>query len=749
MSTAAGLEDLDEDDEDEETLQLQLQEIQARLKLKKLQKSKAKDPRPSDERKNSIGGQGAVLARANSAAAGRLRPDGGGSQREALESAKPQASIHVPVSPTRRVQTTEPARSPGRVLLGIDKGLKGGDVSLRRAPSLRHVRPEAAIEERRTVGYLQRANSQTSNHGSGISRSQSSLDDNKPRTFSERMAAVRTQEAESRERDARIQRARSKAFDIDAQQMEEFKSAATAMPEVTPQAPDFSRNQIISAYNKPAGGLLQRSKSTSAISSGTMTESASRITSTNSSAVSASQASSQSRRKLPAKKEESVPSEFEIFSSLHLSKRIIPHTILTRTLAGKKTLILPELLKVVVAPQFRLPDVEEDIVVLAVIASKSEPKKHKAKSTNEERGKYMVMTLTDLKWELDMFLFNSGFDKFWKLTPGTVIAILNPSIMPPMKADTGRFSITLNSSDDTVLELGTARDLGFCKSVKTDGKTCDAWIDKRHTEYCDFHVNAQLKKTTAGRMEVNSMNFGKKRNQGSDTYGARKFNSRYVTPREEPPKDGSKYDWESKSKYYIAAPARGPANFIGGPGRSTANLLDDPDVDPDAFHRGSSKEERMRRQLAAAEKERETARKLGAVGGGLGADYMRKRDRPTLDSSSINDDPAEPAPDVAILGLLGSKTKAVQLSPIKRKRAGTSTPTSSDGAMGWGGHLTKELGRMKDGERLQPLKKKTRFVTAKGIREAGRESFGGDVAAPTSVDDDDDDDDDDDLDIIK
>jgi minichromosome maintenance protein 10 len=39
--------------------------------------------------------------------------------------------------------------------------------------------------------------------------------------------------------------------------------------------------------------------------------------------------------------------------------------------------------------------------------------------------------------------------------------------------------------------------------------------------------------------------------------------------------------------------------------------------------------------------------------------------------------------------------------------------------------------------------RKTRFVTEKGIREAGRESFGGDAAPPPPADNDDDGDNDD------
>jgi minichromosome maintenance protein 10 len=742
------LEEDDEDEEDEETLQLQLQEIQARLKLKKLQKAKTKDgTKASEMEKEHILGGAALLARTSSTPASQSHQGNTGKQRHRLDSSKSQESIHVPVSPTRRVQSTEPARSPGRVLLGIDKGLKGRDVSLRRAPSLRNASNEQGTEPRQPGGYLQRANSQASTHGSLTSRSQSSVDEKKPRTFSERMADVRNQEADRREKDARIKQARSKAFDIDAEEMEVFKSTAALLPHVKLQAPEFSREEVLSTYNKPIGGLLQRSKSTPIISSGTRITSDSKPTSTTAANSSSTQPSGRAKLKAVSGSAEAraASSEFESFSSLHLSRRIIPHNVLTRTLSGKLTFTIPDLFKVVVAPHFRLPDVEEDIVLLAIVASKSEPRQHKAKATNDERGKYMVMTLTDLKWELDLFLFNSGFDKFWKLTLGTVIAILNPNIMPPTKADTGRFSVTLNSSEDTVLELGAARDLGFCKSVKKDGKTCDSWIDKRHTEYCDFHVNETLRKTIAGRMEVNTMNFGKKRG-GPSPYGGRKFNSRVLPEYEEPKKEHSKYDRGTHSKIYIGAPMRGGATFARGPGRSTADLLDDDDVDPDAFHRGTSKEERMRRQLAATEKEKDIAQKLGRIGGGLGADYLRVRDQPTPASSSMIDEPPEPPPDATALGLLGGQAKEVHLSPIKRKRAGTSTSTSST-AVGWGVHLTKELGRMKEGERLQPVKKKTRFITPKGIREAGRESFGGDVPPPGA--DDNDDDDEDDLDIVK
>jgi minichromosome maintenance protein 10 len=342
----------------------------------------------------------------------------------------------------------------------------------------------------------------------------------------------------------------------------------------------------------------------------------------------------------------------------------------------------------------------------------------------------MIMSVTDLKWEIDLFLFDSGFEKFWKMTPGTIIAILNPGIMPPSRgrADTGKFSMTVNSEADTILEVGTARDLGFCKSVKKDGKTCGSWVDKRHTEFCEYHVNEIAKKTNTKLMGTKNMAF---------TGGGITQNPNFMAYNKKAQGD-ARTRWDRASQSHI---------YVGG-NASTAKLLDNVDYIPDAFHRGSTKEERVTRQILAKEKERELARKLGAMGGGLGADYMRTKDTTRPEPMATEYQPPTP-PDAAKLGLLSGKAKDVILSPIKRKRTNTSSLTSTTAAMGWGKDLTKKLGGMKDGESLQPpVKKKTRFVTEKGIREAGRESFGGDLPKVTTVDDFDDDDDDD-LDIIR
>ena len=713
---------LDEDeDEDEETLQLQLKEIQARLKLKKLQK-KATQGSDTEE----INRAGTALSRANSAAANRAQSRISELRDERLQRSKSQASVHVPVSPIRRARpSAEVNRSPQRILLGIDKGLKASDVSLKRAPSLRKVQDEVPQKSNLLGPFLQRTSSQASSRVSGLSSQQ----DDQPMSFSERMAALKKQDKEREERNLRVKKNRSMAFDIDHQKMQNLKETAVEYLDAPRAVPEFSRDEVLSSYNRPTG--LPRSKTTPNLRAGIRTPSNSTdITSTSTKSVLAKgdipKRGVSKLQKQPSELTDAEASQFEPYSSIHLSKRIVPHKDLARILTGKRTFVIPDLLRTVKGPDFSGPDIEEDLVVFGIIAQKSEPRSHAQNGKNDKRGKYMVMSLTDLKWDLDLFLFDSAFEKFWKLTVGTIIAILNPSFLPPPKgkADTGKFSLTLNSNADSVIEIGTARDLGFCKSVKKDGKTCTTWVDRRHTEFCDFHVNETLKKTHANRMEVNTMNFGRGPN------GEKRFNSRDMTGSFDRQK---KVEQEKKTRYDRESHSQ---IFIGK--RSMTNLLDDNDFDPDAFHRGSTKEERMRRRILEQEKERDLRKKLGGIGTGIGADYMRQKvpsQEQDFNSSSIG---AEPPPDAAALGLLSGKAKDVQLSPIKRKRANTN---SSSAAVGWGSNLSKELGRMKNGESLQPVKKKTRFVTEKGIREAGRESIGGDAVkavVSTLVDDDDD-----------
>ncbi|SPQ26895.1 80d3c72f-2274-4d1e-887f-f1446bafdcb2 [Thermothielavioides terrestris] len=799
-----GGDDDNEEDEDEETLQLKLQALQARLKLKKLQAAKAqkKSAAASQPGSGDVGGMREVPLQSRLAAA-RDRMERQASSRDIVQ---------VPASPVKKVQAASDLQtSPQRVLLGIDKGLRGADVSLKKAPSQRRAN-DAQLAP--SGGFLRRAKSPLSDH--------SQQEASRPLSFNERLAAARTEEAARQERRERARNLRSTAFNVGRQEMEDYKTKAQDLPDLPSKPQEFSRDEVLASMGRSSGTQIPRSSTAPTLGSGArIGNSDSTTTATKSSSGSAD-----------------LDGSFEPYSGLHLSKRILPHNVLARAVSGKKTYLLKDLLRQVKAPDWSLPDDETDIVVFAIVASKSDPRSHrpgpgKDGKSQQDRGKYMVLTLVDLTYEVDLFLFNSGFDRFWKLTPGTVLAILNPGILPPPpgREATNRFGLMINSDEDTILEIGGARDIGYCKSIKKDGTYCKSWVNARRTEYCEFHTNEAVRKARSSRIEMSTTaGFG-----GGDVTRWRKHNSRQVFVKSEEERARGHYDRATQSQYFI----------------STAHRATDPDDERlTGIADRKEREAALKRRLAQAEKERDIARRLGEVGGGAGREYMSRAaataaaaHRTTTKGSTpaaalgssfssssavttsfssapppTNDQQQQPARkwDARSLGLVGRHQPKISLGPAptttttaaKRKRpesagsAATSTSTTaangnigsgggggSKAPLGWGALLKDKLGRMREGERLDgrtapsapglaaPGSSSSTAtgggaadgsggggggIDEKGIREAGRESLGERLSAAGKVTrrrvvlpdrgaggGDDDDDDDDDLIILR
>ncbi|RDA92460.1 hypothetical protein CP533_6430 [Ophiocordyceps camponoti-saundersi (nom. inval.)] len=681
----------DEDEDDEETLQLKLQEIQARLKLKKLQNAKSRE---NSELGQSAGAEPTIPAVPSRRQSRDVKTSTEGSSKPA--SARSQ--IQVPASPVRRAQPPQQPKSPSRYLLGIDnKSLAMREVSLKRPPPKRSSREHATSQ---SEGILERGGALNHSTASSSSSSSTLQETQRLPTFNERLSASRTAEAALAQRQARVQKKRSNAFGIGQEEMEEYKKNATEIPDDTPaNAPTFTRQEILSQGNlsksmtTPNLGSLQSNSTDGSASSEKPTGSA-----------------------------QTESSSFEPYSCFHLSRRILPHRVLARYVSGKKSLSLKDLLKTVKAPDYSLPDVDQDMVVFAILASKSEPRSHQASANKRTpAGKYMVMTLVDLKMEVELFLFKSGFTRFWKLTEGTVLAILNPTVMPPPpgRQDTGRFSLVINSDADTILEIGAARDLEFCRSLKKDGNICGSWVNRKRTEFCEFHSNEAVRKQRSKRVELNSGGFG-----------GRPHNSRELHK----PKNHN-YDWETKTRWF-ASRSHSAADLIDGKNRTATDKKE--------------REDFLRRSMEAKEKEREIMKRLGRVGNAAGKEYMQSAGCRTPETD-VGDAPTakgRTGEAAAIsLGLHKGKDRAIHLSPIKRKRPQSSLASSSSLAKtgyGWGSSLKEKLTKMREGDEAQregksPTRKKTRFVTDRGIREAGRDSLG--KEAEEAEDDDDDDDD--------
>lgn len=745
-------EEEEEEDEDEETLQLKLAALQAKLKLKKLQRKKGKAAVPG--RGPEVGG--------NITSTSARKENGPPTTRTHTFIGRPllakpliSTDVQVSVSPQRKFKIPEEALSPGRLLLGIDKGLKGKNMSLRRPPD---ERPGSEDPFRTTPISVTVSRKFGSTRNSTTSQLHET--DRQAKSFSEKIAHTRKQDKAEKENAERLRKQRSTGFGIQQNDISNYRTAADRAESrqkkgdtcCTPEV-GFSRDQVLQAAGKANGGFVRRSNIASSRQRSQERRGPPMDIWRNPNAesepipilrINSNVAKKRTQSASPSKKTATEsPSEtstttsdslFEPFSSIHLSKRLLPHDLLTCTFTEKSILLLTDLLGSVKSPCFSLPEnLEPDYVILAIIAEKSPPLTHKdnyratkpsntssvseaADSEQNTNGKYIKVTLTDLKWTLDLYLFSTAYTRFWKLTPGTVIALLNPSIMPPKpgQTDTSRFSLTLNSSDDTVLEIGTSRNLGWCKSVRKDGKKCGSWVDKRHTEFCEFHVDRVVERTRRGRMEVQGMSApfapGGRRGGRTGFFGGKKRGEKPGGRDDGLTREGGQYDRATAPRYFV-----GPSI----PGSSAARLLDA----EGGLERGGSKEERVRKRLAERERENEIARRLGEGGNGAGSEYLRLRNGESNPraNGAVEAQGAETV-DAGSLGLLGNKAREVHLSPIKKRKGVT-------------------LGRGSE-------RKKTRFVTEKGIREAGRESFGVPVPTAGQGDDDDDDDDDDALEVV-
>lgn len=364
----------DNEDEDEETLQLRLEALEARLKLKRLQSKKAK-ANASGSDVECEDGNGPKSKRGASSLYS-LRKAVGNSSHSLLPLSKSSGDIQVPLSPERKPTTAQEQRSPGRVLLGIDKGLSAKNVSLRRAPKLRTA--SSSNEDPFGATSLQTFTAR------GLDREHHTNGGPAVKSFNERIAESRLCEKEAQERKQRSERLRKQkasGFGVQQEDIDAFKSASfeeeKRVQKTTSAATEqrgFSRDEVIKAVNKPAGGLVQRSNTVSGAHNSRRTKTSSTISSDEvfvrpKSAASASTTNAfdrpsrqtsisllddSSRPNAPV----SAPSDsslFEGYSSINLSRRVLPHTFLKRTLEGKTPVLIPDLLRTVKAPDFSLP----------------------------------------------------------------------------------------------------------------------------------------------------------------------------------------------------------------------------------------------------------------------------------------------------------------------------------------------------------------------------------------------------------
>ena len=690
-----------DEDEDEETLKLQLAAIEAKLKLKKLQQNKA---RAEDTRTAAIPGP------AHQFSATRPTPS--------------MSSVHVTLSPTKQEREVRLQKSPSRLILGIDKGIRSTDVSMRRAGTLNgsptRSRSEIDLSHIRVAprgeGHAQRKIDPAA--GSEV----------QAKSFSERMAEIRGDDkVDQRKRDALAQQTRAATrpdravldrFRLDAERDREQRDQRSPNRR-TQFGTGFTREEVLkSLQTENVTRALKKSRTLPDLRQG----------------IAKSDAHHAPKSVQKSTKQGGDSSLYESCSKLNLSSRILPHSFVQSSIPRDvyAHLRLADLLRQVIAPKFELPVSMTNYAVFGIIARKTNPLDHKnsklKKTEDNSKGnadwerewqdgsqnqkKFMIMTLTDLTWSIDLFLFGTAVPQFHRLSPGTVVAILDPTIMPPKKGreDTGAFSLSLHSSDDTILEIGHSRDLSFCSSIKKNGQPCGEWINGAKTDICEFHLNIQLSKAQAGRMGTNAgtNGFGKGVSGRAPVSGPKHDSDNGIVIGRGLISRGTKFDPDSGSRYYISSSTpgtgtRGAGAPIYDPNQTTARMIDADDDDP-FIAEGQlcrDKDALLRRRMATQAKQQEIAKALSKGGGAgkAGEEYLRHRlERAASPSKSAR--VGRPVEDVA--------------STTQESSGSLKSNVMSSGLDG----IKSNGKRFADDVRLSPMKK-SRFLTKIGVRERG------------------------------
>nr|AAH90220.1 LOC398196 protein [Xenopus laevis] len=185
----------------------------------------------------------------------------------------------------------------------------------------------------------------------------------------------------------------------------------------------------------------------------------------------------------------------EKFSGLRIRKPRVSSSEMERKMNGRKLIRLAQLQNKIATEKLE----EEDWVTFGVIVKKITPQ-----SSNNGKT-FSIWRLNDLK-DLDkyisLFLFGDVHKEHWKTDQGTVIGLLNAN---PMKPKEGTDEVCLSvDNPQKVLLMGDAVDLGTCKARKKNGDPCTQMVNLNDCEYCQYHVQAQYKKVSSKRADLQS-----------------------------------------------------------------------------------------------------------------------------------------------------------------------------------------------------------------------------------------------------
>lgn len=188
---------------------------------------------------------------------------------------------------------------------------------------------------------------------------------------------------------------------------------------------------------------------------------------------------------------------FDSYSRMYISKRYIIKYDVVKQFGGTKVYTIKHMLQTssIKGKEFLT---NSNFILVAMISQKSD-----SLMTQNGRGKYIRMILTDFHHEIMLLLFGDAYAKYWKLPVGSIIAILNPEIEDKYHRHNGKQVHTENdyllrvNYDSSILEYAKARDYGTCSF-----RGCKTTINITKGRYCVYHQEKRADKAASNRPEM-------------------------------------------------------------------------------------------------------------------------------------------------------------------------------------------------------------------------------------------------------
>ncbi|KAG5267645.1 hypothetical protein AALO_G00224030 [Alosa alosa] len=187
----------------------------------------------------------------------------------------------------------------------------------------------------------------------------------------------------------------------------------------------------------------------------------------------------------------------EKFSGLRLRKPRISSIDIEHKMSGRKLIQLSQLPDKLARDNLE----DSDWVTFAVLVNKITPQ---SKKNGKTFSIWKLNDLHNLEVYVSLFLFGNVHTELWKTDTGTVFGILNPNQLKDKEgSNSNEVSLTIDHPQK-VLMLGEAMDFGTCKAMKKNGDPCTQLVNMYKCQYCQYHVQAQYKKLSSKRAELQS-----------------------------------------------------------------------------------------------------------------------------------------------------------------------------------------------------------------------------------------------------